>query len=313
MENIKQAAGICYRWRNDQVEFLLVRNSTNERWLFPKGKIDEGNTLSQTAKIESHEEAGVSGKVSEQPFTNFKHIKHDLKSEARGKELLTAAVLIKVELEYPPVEKNRTPTWFSPKEAQKALSIGRSLKYAEEYRRVIDEALSIITKEQKPKDNNDIEATGNKPVRVFVSYSHQDAKYLEDNSLLGFLSSLTREGFEFWYDKQIKASEIWNERIRAEMEKADIALILVSQAFLNSDYCIKVEAASFIQARSQSGLKIFPVILLPCDWQSHEWLASTQFKPTGGKTIGTHYKDKGKRDALYLEILNDLRQLRHKT
>lgn len=31
-------------------------------------------------------------------------------------------------------------------------------------------------------------------VKVFVSYSHQDAEYLKDDSLLGFLKGLEKDG-----------------------------------------------------------------------------------------------------------------------
>ena len=38
-------------------------------------------------------------------------------------------------------------------------------------------------------------------------------------------------------------------------------------------------------------------------------LASTQFQPTGGKTIESNFTAKGKRAELYLRILEDLRTL----
>lgn len=63
-------------------------------------------------------------------------------------------------------------------------------------------------------------------VRVFVSYSHQDGKYLEESSLLGYLRGLERDRFDFWYDERILSSEPWDDRIREEIDRADIALIL---------------------------------------------------------------------------------------
>ena len=35
-------------------------------------------------------------------------------------------------------------------------------------------------------------------VRVFVSYSHADARYLGKNSLLGYLRGLEKDNVEFW-------------------------------------------------------------------------------------------------------------------
>lgn len=145
-------------------------------------------------------------------------------------------------------------------------------------------------------------------VHVFISYCHQDAKYLQSNSLLGFISGLARERFDFWYDDRIETGDLWDDRIREEINRANIALILVSQAFLNSRYCQDEEVMMFVEERRQSGLKTYPIILSPCDWGSYPWLAATRFQPRSG-SIETSFKDVGKRKALYLEILHELREL----
>ncbi|MEW6735929.1 MAG: toll/interleukin-1 receptor domain-containing protein, partial [Acidobacteriota bacterium] len=146
-------------------------------------------------------------------------------------------------------------------------------------------------------------------ISVFVSYSHKDAKYLKQNSLMGFLSGLTLEGFEFWHDERISAADLWDERIRDQIKQSDIALLLISQWFLTSFYCMNVEVEGFLKSRAESGLKIFPIIISPCDWKSHQWLTSTQSEPRFDQTIETHYKNKGKRDQLFLRILEEVRRL----
>src|SRR5512135_2192265 len=118
-------------------------------------------------------------------------------------------------------------------------------------------------------------------VRVFVSYSHTDARYLEKNSLLGFLRGLEKEDIEFWTDLEIKPGELWDDVIKAKIQQADIALVLVSQAFLNSDYCQNVEIQHFLAQKTH----LFPIILSPCEWKRYEWLHSRQFLPSGDKTI----------------------------
>jgi len=147
-------------------------------------------------------------------------------------------------------------------------------------------------------------------VQIFVSYCHQDTKYIQPGSLslLDFLSGLTRERFDFWNDERISTSEPWDDRIRDEIVRADIALVLVSQPFLNSRYCQDVEVTRSLEEQRSRGLKIYPVILSPCDWKSHPWLVSTQFQPRQG-TIETTFKDVGKRKDLFLKILQELRAL----
>lgn len=141
------------------------------------------------------------------------------------------------------------------------------------------------------------------PVKVFVSYSHKDSQYLGDTSLLGFIrGGLEKDGAEFWVDTRLTAGEQWDDEIRTQLEQADIALILVSQSYLDSEYCTNVEAKDFVERSKAHGLTVVPVILSPCDWKRHDWLCSTQQLPGGGKNIEQHYEKDGDQKGLFLEI-----------
>jgi TIR domain len=141
-----------------------------------------------------------------------------------------------------------------------------------------------------------------------VTYSHQDGRYLEKDSLLGYLAGLDREGFEFWDDRRIPTGADWADWIREEMDRSHIAIALVSQAFLNSDYCQNVEISRFLERRKLGGLVVYPIILSPCDWKSYDWLRSMQYQPPGG-TVEGDYRGKAKREGLFLELLEELRGL----
>ncbi|HYQ93119.1 MAG TPA: TIR domain-containing protein, partial [Candidatus Competibacteraceae bacterium] len=142
-------------------------------------------------------------------------------------------------------------------------------------------------------------------IRVFISYSHQDAEYLREDSLWGFLKGIQQEGIaEFWWDQRIATGELWDEEIKARIVDSDIALVLVSQAFLNSNYCTDVEIGGFIARK----VFIFPVILSACEWQRHTWLHDRQFLPGGEETVEDHYADKGRRRRLFFNINQALRQ-----
>jgi hypothetical protein len=175
---------------------------------------------------------------------------------------------------------------------------------------ILSEFISVVLSPLK-STGKEIQPSGETrdSVRVFVSYSHQDANYLKQDELLGYLKGLENEGFEFWHDERILTSQPWDERIQDEINRADIALVLVSQAFLNSKYCQVSEIANFLTGQSERGLEIFPVIISACDWKSHAWLANTQFQPRGGATIEGDFTDRGKRYELYLKILEEIRHL----
>ena len=126
---------------------------------------------------------------------------------------------------------------------------------------------------------------------------------------MGYLKALEREDIEFWTDRRITTSELWDNSIRQQIESADIALVLVSQAFLTSRYCQDVEIAGFLNQQKLRGLRIFPVILRACDWRSHEWLRATQFQPSDGRSLESDFRTRAKREELFLKILEDLRKV----
>ena len=141
-------------------------------------------------------------------------------------------------------------------------------------------------------------------ITIFVSYSHQDSAYLQNDSLLGFLKGLEKEGIAFWTDQQIRPGELWDTVIKDHLQKAEMALVLVSQAFLDSDYCQNVEIEHFLAQKSH----LIPIILSPCEWRRHRWLSERQFLPGGNETLEEHYTEPGRRKALFLKIRKALRE-----
>lgn len=60
MRLIRQAGAIVVRRRKDGPRVLLITSKRNAgHWLFPKGHVEEGETLEETALREAEEEAGV--------------------------------------------------------------------------------------------------------------------------------------------------------------------------------------------------------------------------------------------------------------
>lgn len=71
--------------------------------------------------------------------------------------------------------------------------------------------------------------------RVFVSYSHEDVKWLE--RLRKFLTPLENQGLvRIWDDSKIQAGSDWQAEIRKALESAKAAVFLVTQDFLNSPF-----------------------------------------------------------------------------
>ena len=94
---------------------------------------------------------------------------------------------------------------------------------------------------------------------LFFSYSHKD-EALRDQ-LETHLSMLQRQGFiEAWHDRRIPVGAPLDDIIDAQLEGADIVLLLVSSDFLGSDYCYAREMQRALERHRQGICVVVPVI-----------------------------------------------------
>lgn len=133
------------------IEFLLVRTSKG-RWTFPKGGVVEGLTRAQSAALEAFEEGGVHGRIEEDSFTRYKVRKRGRTESAGGVEIY--AHLCEVLRLGSPEESNRTPTWFSPENAERRLKERRTPYDARELASVVDRAVNRIVRMAGAKITN---------------------------------------------------------------------------------------------------------------------------------------------------------------
>ena len=75
---------------------------------------------------------------------------------------------------------------------------------------------------------------------VVVSYSHKDAKWRVNSE--NFLKPLVRQKrIRIWDNTAIDAGKKWREEIRKAFGSANVAILLMSQDFLDSDFISKNE------------------------------------------------------------------------
>jgi 8-oxo-dGTP pyrophosphatase MutT (NUDIX family) len=126
------ASAVAVRERESgSVEFLLVRTSSGERWTFPKGNREHGETLAEAAAREAVEEAGVRGRVEREPFAHYRY-----PSRGGGWDIV-AAFRLKVEREGLPAEPGREPEWYGLEAARSKLAAGRDEGFGEQMERVL--------------------------------------------------------------------------------------------------------------------------------------------------------------------------------
>ena len=109
----------------------------------------------------------------------------------------------------------------------------------------------------------------NKQIReqVFISYSHADKDWL-DRFLRMLKPALRADALDLWCDREIRGGMKWRESIENRLGAATIALLLVSDHFLASDFIGDVELPSILKASVSRGLKIYwvPLSATTIDW-----------------------------------------------
>lgn len=91
--------------------------------------------------------------------------------------------------------------------------------------------------------------------QVFISYSHKDRKWLD--ALLTHLQPYIRDdSISPWSDKDIQPGSKWFEQIRAELDRARVAVLLVTPNFLASDFVHKHELTPILTEAEKGGVTI---------------------------------------------------------
>lgn len=113
---------------------------------------------------------------------------------------------------------------------------------------------------------------------VFISYAHSDNESSDPNErwlnrLLEFLKPLVMQGHVgTWADTEIKAGENWQEYIQTQLQKAKVAVLLLSPAFLASEYIRNNELPILLmKAKTELGVTVLPIILRPCMFSDTEF------------------------------------------
>ncbi len=116
------------------------------------------------------------------------------------------------------------------------------------------------------------------PPTVFVSYSHGDKAWKD--RLVRHLEVLEFEGVvDVWDDRRINAGDDWRPEIAQAIERAAVAVLIVSPDFLTSPFIREQELTSIFERRSRQDLRVVPLIARPCAWEAVAALQGIQARP----------------------------------
>ncbi|PWB65370.1 MAG: toll/interleukin-1 receptor domain-containing protein [Bradyrhizobiaceae bacterium] len=139
--------------------------------------------------------------------------------------------------------------------------------------------------------------------QLFISYSHRDEKALD--RLHKHLAMLKRESLiDTWHDRRILAGSDIDRDIELRLAESEIFVPLISPDFIASEYCYDKEMTEALRRHEEGSLRVIPVILEPCDWQSTP-LGKLKALPKDGVPISVWSNE----NVAYLDVITELRRV----
>jgi hypothetical protein len=104
---------------------------------------------------------------------------------------------------------------------------------------------------------------------VFISYAHIDnespnrkERWLD--RFIEFLQPLVRqEDFTLCSDQDFKIGQHWHQHIQDHLSGAKAVVLLISPAFLASEYIATSELPVILKKVADQGVRIFPILISP--------------------------------------------------
>ena len=102
--------------------------------------------------------------------------------------------------------------------------------------------------------------------KVFISYSHEDDVWLQ--LVRRHLKPYSRHmQLQVWDDSRIKAGDPWREGIEEALASAQVAVLLVTPAFLDSEFIASVEVPRLLDDARHEGVRILWIPVRPSGYR----------------------------------------------
>ncbi len=150
-------------------------------------------------------------------------------------------------------------------------------------------------------------------IHVFVSYSHRDESWVQEGTfgLIPWLAQQVKKNeIEIWQDRvlrQLPGAE-YRKLIKSEIDRAHMAILLISQDFVTSDFIQKFELP-WIRERVERGeMSLIPILVGTTDDDDLGWLADRQMMPGKPTPLIEYIDSMPKWQAVRVEILKAIRK-----
>lgn len=129
-----------------------------------------------------------------------------------------------------------------------------------------------------------------KKLKIFISYSHKNIKYKD--KLLTSLEALKQSyEIEAWHDGMIDAGGNIDENVKSALKTSDLVLLLITDNYLASYYCMKKELLEAIEREKNNECKVIPVMFQETVLSDTLSFFGHNRVPEDGKPIATGFKN----------------------
>jgi len=156
---------------------------------------------------------------------------------------------------------------------------------------VITAVTSILTRVSRKQGT----ASKSGVIRIFVSYSHKDKRWLEE--FQKHIQPLIRGGhIDLWDDTGIALGQKWREEIIKAIEAADIAVLLVSPDFLASEFIANEELPRLLDGRKTT------VFWIAIDYTNYKGTPIAKYQCANNPSTPLSSLKKSERSRAWVEI-----------
>lgn len=142
-----------------------------------------------------------------------------------------------------------------------------------------------------------------RPYSIFISYAHEDERFKDE--LVQHLAGINRQGLiASWDDREIEGGDAWREKINDAMNVCDLAVLLISPAFIASGFINESELPELVKRRQSEGIRVLPVIVRSFAWHLEE-IDQLQVRPKDGKALAS-LRTRDARDHAWTIIVQEI-------
>ncbi|MGH3908969.1 MAG: TIR domain-containing protein [Pseudonocardiaceae bacterium] len=141
---------------------------------------------------------------------------------------------------------------------------------------------------------------------VFVSYSHADQEWMRRLKVM--LAPVVRnQRLKLWVDEHILIGDEWRRDIFSAVQRARLAVCLITADFLDSRFIIEEE----LPALRKAGVRVVPVLVHACMWQQDPYLPHVKWAHDPGRDgpLDLHNEREDERERRLNEVCQRLLEL----